>query len=179
MLKIFFFLFVFFAQNVLAGTFCGDKQIMGRSEKVVLVDNHIILDAKLDTGAAMSSLSASDIVIFKKDNQDWVRFSVFTHDTRKKIVLIKPVIRVSHILKRKDEVNLSDSKYSVRPVVLMAVCIGNQKREIKVNLIDRSDFRYPMLIGASALEKFKILVDVGVENLSAPDCGLPNLKAST
>jgi hypothetical protein len=36
-----------------------------------------------------------------------------------------------------------------RPVILLGICLGYFYKEIEVNLVDRSDFNYPMLIGRS------------------------------
>ena len=46
-----------------------------------------------------------------------------------------------------------------RPVVEMQLCIGDQMRETEVNLTDRSHFRYPLLIGATAIRDLEAAID--------------------
>lgn len=46
-----------------------------------------------------------------------------------------------------------------RPVVDMELCQGDTKRSIEVNLIDRSSFNYPLLIGAKGLREFSAAVN--------------------
>lgn len=148
---------------------CNEKQILGQIEKVKITSKNFVLDAKLDTGAAMSSLSASDISISKSHNQTWVHFIVKTSAAGNKIQFTEPLIRFTRVLKRKEE-NTQAKSYSTRPVILLPVCLGNQKKNILVNLTDRSDFHYPMLVGSDALKKFKILVDVTQQYSSLPTC---------
>src|SRR5262245_51956749 len=55
---------------------CDGKLILGRVEPVNLTKKNIILEAKLDTGADVSSLSAANIKIFTKENKQWVAFTL-------------------------------------------------------------------------------------------------------
>lgn len=155
-------------------TLCADKHILGRIEKVKIVDNNLTLDAKLDTGATMASLSASDIKTFKHGDKIWVQFTVYQPSTHGKNIFTKQIVRYTHILKReeeeKNEIESNTKEYSIRPVVVLPICIGNQKTSILVNLVNRTHFRYPMLLGADALKKFKALVDVSQDHLTQPGC---------
>jgi hypothetical protein len=151
---------------------CGDKEVMGKIENVILLEKNLTLPAKLDTGAAVSSLSAENVEIFEKNNKTWVRFTIPKVDQGKKMVFEEPLIRYTNILNRSEE-NASKTdaqKYSKRPVISLQICFGNQKKETLFNLTDRSQFQYPLLIGAEALKDFKVLVDVGRTNLSTGDC---------
>lgn len=140
---------------------CYGKKVLGRIEKVILVDKNLAIDAKLDTGAAMSSLSATDISTFINNNEILVRFTLFLPAKKEKITLVEPLVKNTNILNRKEENEDFDDvkKYSQRPVVKLPVKLGNQTEIILVNLTDRTDFQYPMLIGSDALKKFNILVD--------------------
>jgi hypothetical protein len=153
---------------------CNGKQVLGKIEKVVLLDKNLLLDAKLDTGAAMASISATDIETFKRDNKDWVRFSVYSPTTHLKTTFVKPLIKYVHILKRKEENNkkmsLNDKQYGSRAVVPFLICIGDQKKIVNVNLIDRTQFLYPILLGSSTLNQFNVLVDVSQKYLTSPKC---------
>lgn len=154
---------------------CGGKEVLGGVEKVTLLDKGVSLDAKLDTGAAMASLSASDIKTFNRDNKVWVSFTMYSPATQTKITFEKPLLRYVRILKRKEEASntqtgLSDKQFGVRPVVPFSVCISDQKKTIPVNLIDRTQFKYPMLLGSGTLKEFHVLVDVSQQYLTVPKC---------
>ncbi len=51
-----------------------DKQTVGWIEKALIYPGGVPFDAKLDTGAATSSINAVDIEKFDQDGQEWVRF---------------------------------------------------------------------------------------------------------
>jgi hypothetical protein len=44
-------------------------------------------------------------------------------------------------------------------VVDLELCLGDVKRTVEVNLVDRSNFNYPLLVGAKALREFKAAVN--------------------
>jgi hypothetical protein len=147
----------------------NSKLILGKTEKIMLIEKDTELDAKLDTGASMASLSAKNIEIFKHNNKDWIRFTVYIPSAQKEIVFVKPLLRFTHILKRQEEKE-DNKKFSTRPVIALSICLGNLKETILVNLINRANFRYPMLLGSEALKKFNVLVDVSQKNLTKPNC---------
>ena len=49
-----------------------------------------------------------------------------------------------------------------RPVILLDICLGNIRKRVEVNLINRSNFDYQMLIGRSYL-KDDFIIDVTKE----------------
>jgi len=75
--------------------------------------------------------------------------------------------RIAEIKTRKEEAVDPDDDTDVergpdvaeRPVVEMQLCIGDQLRETEVNLTDRSHFRYPLLIGATAIRDLEAAID--------------------
>jgi len=137
-------------------------EILGWVEWVKLLDGELRLKAKLDTGAANSSLDATDIVRFRRDGARWVRFTVSDPESDQQIKLEKPLVRNVRIIRH-------DGNHQRRPVIKMPICIGNRKQEVEVNLIDRSNFIYPMLLGRSALEGFA-LIDSGQTFQHPPAC---------
>ena len=138
-----------------------DKAISGWIEKVYIVPDGLFFHAKIDTGADNSSLNAPDWKILERDNEQWVSFRL--KDSAGKLVeLEKKLIRMAHI-KRKGTVDQE------RPVVSMGLCLGTIYKEVEVNLVDRSSFSYPMLIGRSYL-KNQFLVDSSNKYLLQPAC---------
>jgi len=140
---------------------------VGSKENVVLQSN-IEIPAKLDTGASLSSLSAKNIHIISKNDGYWVAFT-FNYANDKYNFLL-PLVKYTHILKRNDENFAEGKKFSERPVVELTICLGHQKEKILVNLVDRSHFSYPMLIGLQSLKQFHLLMDVSKDFLTKPAC---------
>lgn len=146
---------------------CDGKKIMGRVEKILLMDKKIILDAKLDSGADSSSLSAKNILPFERNHKKWIQFTISSTDQ----IYTAPLIKNIKILRRSDEItNNHNYLYKLRPTIQLPICVGNQKFLILVNLIDRSTFKYPMLIGNDAIKKMGIIIDVSKSYTLFPKC---------
>lgn len=139
-----------------------DKSVYGYLEPVTLYPNEIPLTAKLDTGAVTASLSAKDIHLYKKNDKDYVKFKV----SHPKIVEIPrydlPVEEIVAIKKRASEGK--SKKNDMRPVVKIPIHFDGKRYQIKVNLIDRSHFSTPMLLGRETLKKLNAIVDSTVKN---------------
>lgn len=143
---------------------CPQQPIFGRAENIVLVDQGLKLAAKMDTGAAMSSLSATGIKRYTKDNKQWLSFQVKDATSQKTFVFNAPLVRLVKVLKRKEEITAND-KYAARPVVNLTIKLGNCELITQVNLTNRQDFRYPIIIGANTLQQLHALVDVSHQYL--------------
>jgi len=137
-------------------------EIFGWVERVELMDGDLSVKAKLDTGAATSSLDATNIERFRRDGQRWVRFTVTDPETDDQIELEKPLSRNVRIVRHSGE-------HQRRPVVKIPLCFGPFAREVEFSLIDRSNFIYPALLGRSALEGHA-LIDSGETFINYPDC---------
>lgn len=139
--------------------FAADPTLYGRYENITVSDIGQTFKAKMDTGAYTASLSAKDIERFTRDGEQWVRFRLATEDADGKVYEHK-VARISKIKNRAEEDSEGDSpETSSRPVVDLELCLGEVKRRVEVNLVDRSSFNYPLLIGAKALREFKAAIN--------------------
>ncbi|QXH51928.1 ATP-dependent zinc protease [Pseudomonas fakonensis] len=149
----------------------AEPTLYGRYENITLPELGETLKAKMDTGAYTASLSAKDIELFKRDGQDWVRFRLATKGADGK-VYEHEVSRISKIKNRADEDEEGDApELSRRPVVDLELCLGDVKRTVEVNLVDRSNFNYPLLVGAKALREFKAAVNPAKKfTAGKPDC---------
>ena len=139
----------------------AEPTLYGRYEHIKLPEiGGQTLKAKMDTGAWTASLSAKDIETFKRDGEDWVRFRLATPDADGK-VYEHQVSRISKIKARTGDEDDEDepSQAARRPVVELELCLGQVKRTVEVNLTDRSNFNYPLLIGAKALREFKAAIN--------------------
>ena len=150
----------------------AEPTLYGRYEYIQLPEIGETFKAKMDTGALTASLSARDIELFKRDGDDWVRFRLATKDADSKVYEHK-VSRISKIKGRSEGDDEDDEVIdpTKRPVVDMELCLGNKKRTVEVNLVDRSHFNYPLLIGAKALREFDAAVNPARRyTADKPDC---------
>lgn len=140
-----------------------EKAIMGWLESIYLKPWNKRLTAKLDTGAKTSSLHAKKIERFSKGGEAWVRFTLddLEGDQDQAIVVERPLVRTAYIKSHQREV-------SKRDVVILTVCKNGKDHPVEFNLVDRSKFNYPVLLGRSFL-KDVALVDAGATFLHKAD----------
>jgi hypothetical protein len=139
-----------------------ERTLYGVHEHVGLPGLALQVPAKFDTGAETASLSATGIELFKRNGAQWVRFRLTDNLDQQGRLIEKPLARMGYIKRRADDRAAEEQPlYSSRPVIEMDVCVGSTRQTIEMNLTDRSDFDYPMLIGASALRSMKGAVDPG------------------
>jgi hypothetical protein len=139
------------------------KSVYGYLEPVTLTPNKVTLTAKLDTGAETASISAKDIHLYEKEGEEYVKFKVSHPKIKQTLHYDLPIVRHAKIKKRATE-KPKDKKHHSRPVVNMQIYFDGKPHRIMVNLIDRSHFSTPMLLGRKALEKVGAIVDSTVEN---------------
>jgi hypothetical protein len=133
----------------------GEKITIGEVEDVVLMPWGVRLPARIDTGAATSSLDARDLK---------VKNSMAEFKLPKKygsLQLRLPVIGWQNI-------RSADFKEK-RPVVEIAFCLGAKILHVEVNLNDRSTVKYPLILGRNAL-KDNFVIDCGRSNCLVPSC---------
>jgi hypothetical protein len=143
--------------------------ILGWVETVLLTEPGYTLRAKLDSGAATSSLDARIIKRFRQGGKRWVRFAVTNPRARQEYVLVRERVRTIGVVQH-EGVN------QVRPTVMVQVCVASRLLDIEVSLVDRSEFSYSLLLGRSALETFA-LIDPANTFLSRPQCKIPKKAA--
>lgn len=146
---------VLFLAGLLAlPAFAAEPTLYGRYERIKIEEIGKVLPAKMDTGAMTASLSARDIEQFQRDGEDWVRFRLAV-DGADDTLYEQRMLGISRIKTRAEEAGDidpgSEPPRAERPIVGMQLCIGDQLREVEVNLTDRSHFSYPLLIGAETI----------------------------
>ncbi|MGF1554432.1 MAG: ATP-dependent zinc protease [Paracoccaceae bacterium] len=135
--------------------------VVGRHERVALIDGGLTLDAKVDTGADSSSIDANNIEEFDRDDEKWVRFEVSTNDG-KVVTIERPVV---------DRVTIVQSSgRTERLVVELDLCIGTVQSKTEVNLADREGLDFRMLVGKGLLARERLLVNVAEEYNHEPAC---------
>lgn len=139
-----------------------EKIVVGWVEKAIIFPHAIVLHAKIDTGADHSSLNVEEMTEFIRQGEPWVRFS-FTPKFQDTMTVERPVYRYTKI-KRKGADSLE------RPVILLGLCVGGvYKPDSQVNLSDRKNFKYNMLIGRSFLSD-SFIVDSALTYTVEPHC---------
>lgn len=132
-----------------------EKIMVGAVENVLLLPWGLSLPARIDTGAATSSLDARNITVKGKTVEFHLPGAYGGHKAR------LPIERWSSIK--------TAALQERRPVVSVEMCIGSRRVRTQVNLNDRSQVTYPLLIGRNTLEQ-GFIVDPGVSFLAPPSC---------
>ncbi|MBZ2189264.1 RimK/LysX family protein [Alcanivorax sp. JB21] len=135
------------------------KVIFGLHEHARIEALEVSVEAKLDTGAVSASLSAYDINMFERDGEDWVSFRLGI-DGADKDEMELPLDTTVRIRRRLADIDEETQRtYTRRPVVRLMVCIGERQVPMRVNLTDRRNFSYPLLIGSEGLRDMRSLID--------------------
>ncbi len=128
------------------------KTILGQEEWIWFEDLQDSYKTRVDTGAATSSLNATEIVNFERDGEDWVKFNL-AHMDNTKLELESKVVRISTIRQ-------SSSKNEVkRYVISLPVQLGNIRTKTEFTLADRNHMSFPVLLGRTFIKDVAI-VDV-------------------
>ncbi len=137
----------------------AEKKAIGAVEDIVIFPWGLTLAARIDTGAATSSLDVCDFKVVGK----YVTFTLADRCGGHKIR--RPLLGTKTI-------HTSDGS-GQRPIVMMEICLGSTLIKTRVTLNDRSKMEYPVLIGRRTL-RGKYIVDVSSKNLLPPTC--PGVK---
>jgi hypothetical protein len=138
-----------------------EKPVVGWVERVRIYPGDFEIHAKIDTGAKTSSLNAPNLKIFSRDGVEWASFEV-TNRAGRTQKFEEKIFRVSKIRRH-------GGRFQRRPVVMLGVCVGSVFQETQVNLIDRKNFNYQMLIGRRFM-KGNVVVDPGRTFIARPKC---------
>ena len=134
---------------------------LGWLEKVRLYPSDILLHAKLDTGADSCSVHAENIELLAKNEEDWIQFDLINrYGSRER--LERKIVRFAKVKTKK-------RGFQTRPVVRLGVCVADHYEIVECNLVDRSHFSSPVLIGRNVLAG-AILVNSSETYTAAPEC---------
>lgn len=130
--------------------------------KIAGVDKEV--KVKLDTGAKTTSINAEILEKPDKETESggMIKFRFLDGEGNKE-VFERPIVRWVEIKSREG----SDIR---RPVVRMRFCLAGRWIEEEVNLADRDDFNYPVLIGRNMLKQGKLAVDSSQTFTTEPSC---------
>jgi hypothetical protein len=134
-----------------------EKIVIGAIEDVILLPWGIMIPARIDTGAAISSL---DVCELKRRDKKEVEFKLPKRCGGMQLRL--PVIAWRII-------QSSEGPPQRRPVVEMELCLGSKRLRTQFTLNDRSRLEFPLLIGRKTLEG-SFIVDVSRSKTIPPNC---------
>lgn len=141
--------------------------VVGWVEEVLLDDVDMKVKAKMDTGAKTSSIDAEIIDIAKSAKSqkgrpgDTVVFSVSANGKKK--TFEREIVRYVRIKKK-------GGGYIRRPVIEMTFCLAGKSITEEVNLANRENFIYPVLVGRNMMVHAGLAIDPARTLLSRPRC---------
>lgn len=129
--------------------------VLGEIESVTIDAIKQTFDARIDTGAATSSLNAVDIEEFERNGKNWVRFHLADEKNPKTDAnwIEAPVLRYVRIRQSTNE------NTERRAVVELWVKLGSIHEKAQFTLADRSQMTHPVLLGREFIRDIA-LVDV-------------------
>ncbi len=130
--------------------------ILGSIESVTINSIQQTFSARIDTGAAISSLNATDIKAFERNGEKWVQFHLVDNtksEEEKKTWIEAPVLRYVKI-----RPSAADDLVR-RAVVELWVKVGKIHEKAQFTLADRSHMNHPILLGREFIRDIA-LVDV-------------------
>ncbi len=138
-----------------------DPLIIGWIEHLDLPELGLLqIKAKIDTGARTSALHADGIEPFMRDGAEWVRFLAQTDDDAPEQWVETPIHDRRAI---KNTSGIPEERIIIRTRLKMAA----RSWVIPVSLTDRSNMRFPIIVGRTALKHHNIAVHTRRANLIA------------
>lgn len=128
------------------------KMIFGEIEYFYVKEADATIEARIDTGASQSSISAQDIKEFERNGKKWLRFKIVHND--RVIEVEAPFVKQTKLRQS------SIDGYSYRPIVRLNVKVGDYSTSAEFNLVDRSKMQFALLIGRP------LLTDIAVVDVS-------------
>lgn len=135
--------------------YAGEKITIGEVEDVVLMPWGVRLPARIDTGAARSSLDARELKV--KNNMAEFKLPNKFGGLQFRLPVVDWL-----------DIRSADFKEK-RPVVEITFCLGPKLMHAQVTLNDRSSVKYPLIIGRNVL-KDNFVVDCMHTYCLPPSC---------
>ena len=136
-------------------------QIIGRRDKIDFPDLDLWnIESKIDTGAYTSSMHCHNITRTEYDGLEMVEFNLFdpTHIEYDEKKFCLPVFKIKLV-------KSSSGEAEERIFIRSRIIIFDRRIKITLSLTDRSEMRYPVLLGRKLL-KNRFLVDCSQTNMS-------------
>jgi len=126
--------------------------VIGAVEWAFIEPAELRLEARIDTGAETTSIHAEDIELIEIDEKPYVRYLLRDQQTGEAKPQQTALVRESRIKQQEGD---TEARY----VVKMWLTLGKNRELVEVNLSNREDFEFPLLIGRNMLTDM-VIVDV-------------------
>lgn len=137
-----------------------ERQVIGWRELIGLPELGIHrMAAKIDTGAQTSALHAEDREMFVRNGERWVRFRAPQAKNEPRRMIEAPIAVERKI---KNTSGVPENRFVIRTLLLL----GTHRWHIDVSLADRDAMKFDLIIGRTALQGRRILVDPAHSYLS-------------
>ena len=139
-----------------------EKLLIGRKEDIDLPDLKLKgVDAKIDTGAYSSSIHCHHIRLVKQDGKQVLKFKVLDpeHESYQRKTFIFKAFK-------KTKVKSSNGKSENRFLITTSVRIFGKSFRTEFTLSDRSDMKFPVLLGRKFIRQ-GFIVDVNKYDLAS------------
>ena len=133
------------------------KMIFGNQEWVYIAEADASFAGRIDTGASVSSINATNIEKIERDGKVWYKFDI-PLDDGSVIHLSAPRVRTAVIIQA------SSDTPEERPVVKLTVKIGSYTGVNEFSLKNRDKMQFPLLVGREFIQDIAV-VDVTRENV--------------
>ncbi|WP_016956315.1 ATP-dependent zinc protease [Catenovulum agarivorans] len=131
------------------------KIIIGELEWIYVPSVQRHIQARIDSGATTSSISAKNIMRFERDGENWVKFTLTHTEAKLDYEMEAKVVRTARIRQA------SSDKLERRTVIKLVVKLGSDlQQEAEFTLADRTDMEFPVLLGREFLQDVT-LIEVG------------------
>ena len=128
------------------------KTIVGSEEWCALPDLQIpAMKARIDSGAKTSSVHASNIQTFKRDNATWISFDIHPLQSNRSVTT-----RCEAKVVDRRIVKSSNGESEKRYVIATTLSLGGKQWEIDLTLANRDSMGFRMLIGREAMHVFRL-----------------------
>ncbi len=140
----------------------GNVVTLGYIENIAVGKLGLEMKGKLDTGADTSSVHAHNVKVYQRGEKDnWVRFRLIGKNGRS--------IRYDQNVIRFAQIKTKTGGAIRRPVIHLPLCVGGKWGLAELNLADRGDFEYDILVGREFLAN-RVLIDSGKTFIAEDEC---------
>lgn len=131
------------------------QTVLGSIEMVEFEQINQSFEARIDTGAATSSLNAVDIQEFERNGKKWVRFNLSSdkEENAEPVWMEAPLIRYAKVRQSNTD------KAERRAVIELWIKLGDIREKAQFTLADRSHMTHAVLLGREFIKDIA-LVDV-------------------
>ena len=136
-------------------------KIIGRIDKADFPELHLQdIDIKVDTGAYTSSIHCHDINEVEVEGEKYIEFMLLdpSHPEYKETVFKVKNYKVKAI---KSSFGNSENRFIIKTKIM----IFNREYPIELSLSERSEMKYPVLIGRKFLNK-RFMVNTSLKDIS-------------